>query len=90
MPFKWHIIWMKAAMDAAGRVVIPKALRQVLGFEPGQVLEARVTDGRLELEVAATPMQLRKRGKGVVAVPEAALPPLTGEQVRETLERIRR
>lgn len=77
-------------MDAAGRVVIPKALRLMLGFEPGQVLEARVADGRLELEVAATPMQLKKRGKGVVAVPEAELPALTGEQVRETLERIRR
>jgi AbrB family looped-hinge helix DNA binding protein len=81
---------MKAAMDAAGRVVIPKALRLALGFKPGQVLEARVADGRLEIEVSATPMSLKKKGKGVVAVPEAKLPPLTGEQVRETLERIRR
>jgi AbrB family looped-hinge helix DNA binding protein len=81
---------MKAAMDAAGRVVIPKALRQVLGFRPGQALEARATDGRLELEVAATPLKLRKRGKGVVAVPDSELPPLTADQVRETLERVRR
>ena len=81
---------MKAAMDAAGLVVIPKALRQMLGFRPGQALEARATDGRLELEVAATPLKLRKRGKGVVAVPDAELPPLTADQVRETLERVRR
>ena len=53
---------MKAAMDAAGRVVIPKALRQALGFRPGQALEARATDGRLELEIAPTPMKLKKRG----------------------------
>jgi AbrB family looped-hinge helix DNA binding protein len=90
MPFKWHRSTMKAAMDAAGRVVIPKALRLALGFKPGQVLEARVADGRLEIEAAPTPMQLVKRGKGVVAVPETRLPPLTGEQVRETLERVRR
>jgi hypothetical protein len=35
-------------------------------------------------------MLLKKRGKGLVAVPAAKLPPLTAEQVRETLERIRR
>ena len=81
---------MKASMDAAGRIVIPKALRRALGLEPGQVFEARAADGRLELEIAATPMSLRKRGKGVVAVPQTELPALTAEQVRETLERVRR
>jgi len=81
---------MKAAMDGAGRLVIPKALRQALGLKPGQVLDARAADGRLELEIAATPMKLRKRGKSVVAVPDATLPPLSAEQVRETLERVRR
>jgi hypothetical protein len=35
-------------------------------------------------------MQLKKRGKGVVAVPDAELPVLTADVVRETLERIRR
>jgi hypothetical protein len=44
----------------------------------------------LEIEIAATPMRLEKRGKGVVAVPEGELPALTAEQVRETLERTRR
>lgn len=77
-------------MDSAGRVVIPKALRLALGFRPGQVLEARAADGRLELEVAATPLKLKKRGKGVVAVPSTRLPALTAVQVRDTLERVRR
>ena len=81
---------MKAAMDRAGRLVIPKALRQALGLRPGQIFEARATDGRLELEIAATPMRLTKRGKGVVAVPSTKLPTLGAEQVRETLERVRR
>jgi AbrB family looped-hinge helix DNA binding protein len=81
---------MKAAMDAAGRVVIPKALRLALGFKPGQALEARAADGRLELEIAPTPMKLKRRGKGVVAVPRNKLPPLTADEVRETLERVRR
>lgn len=81
---------MKTTIDAAGRIVVPKSLRQALGLEPGQALEIRAGDGRIEIEIAATPMKLEKRGKGVVAVPEAVLPPLTADQVRETLERLRR
>ena len=69
---------------------MPKPLRQALGLEPGQALEIRAGDGRLEIEIAATPMRLRKRGKGVVAVPETKLPQLTAEQVRDALERVRR
>jgi AbrB family looped-hinge helix DNA binding protein len=81
---------MKATLDAAGRIVVPKPLRQALGLEPGQPLEIRASDGRLEIEIAPTPMQLKKRGKGPVAVPRRKLPALTAEQVRDTLERVRR
>jgi AbrB family looped-hinge helix DNA binding protein len=81
---------MKAVIDRAGRIIVPKALRQALGLKPGQPLEIRVADGRLEIEIAATSMRLKKRGKGLVAVPEGSLPPLTAEQVRDTLESVRR
>jgi AbrB family looped-hinge helix DNA binding protein len=81
---------MKAVIDSAGRIIVPKALRDALGLKPGQPLEIRAGDGRLEIEIAATPMRLKKRGRGVVAVPQSALPPLTAEQVRDTLERVRR
>jgi len=81
---------MKATIDAAGRIVVPKPLREALGLKPGQPLEIRAGEGRLEIEIAATPVKLQKRGKGVVAVPDAELPPLTAEHVRETLERVRR
>jgi AbrB family looped-hinge helix DNA binding protein len=33
-----------------GRVVIPAALRQAMGIEPGSVLLAQVLDGKLVLE----------------------------------------
>ena len=81
---------MTSTIDAAGRIVVPKSLRDALGMRPGQALELRAIDGRLEIEIAPTPMQLKKRGKGIVAVPDRAVPPLTAELVRETLERVRR
>jgi hypothetical protein len=50
----------------------------------------RAGDGRLEIEIVPTSVTLKRRGKGMVAVPDTKLPPLTAEQVRETLERVRR
>ena len=81
---------MKVSIDAAGRIIVPKPLREAFGIKPGQVLEIRAGEGRLEIEIAPTPMRLEKRGKGLVAVPQEELPALTAEQVRETLERTRR
>jgi AbrB family looped-hinge helix DNA binding protein len=90
MPLTWYFHTMKTTIDQAGRIVVPKAMREALNLKPGQALEIRVGDGRLEVEVAATPMTLRKCGKDVFAVPEVELPTLTAEHVRDALERIRR
>lgn len=81
---------MKNALDAARWIVVPKALRQALGLKPGQAREIRAGDGKLEIEAAPTPMRLRKKGNGVVAVAEIELLSLTAEQAREMLERVRR
>lgn len=81
---------MRATIDAAGRVVVPKFLREALGLRPGQELELQATDGRLELEPVATPMHLAGNGADVYAVTDVDMPELTAEQVRETLEQIRR
>jgi AbrB family looped-hinge helix DNA binding protein len=77
-------------MDSAGRLVIPKSLRDRVGLVAGEELELRERDGRIEIEPAPTAMRLAKGKRGVSAVADVALPPLTDEVVRETLERIRR
>lgn len=81
---------MKSTIDAAGRVVIPKALRDRLGLKGGQALDIHERDGTIEIQPAATPMKLVVREGTSVAVPEEELPRLTDDVVRETLERTRR
>lgn len=41
---------MQLQVGPQGRVVIPAALRQAMGIEPGSVLLAQVLDGKLVLE----------------------------------------
>jgi AbrB family looped-hinge helix DNA binding protein len=79
---------MKTTIDAAGRLVVPKPLRDELGFAPGMELELDAVDGRLQV---AVPSRVRvergPRGARFVADGDAAL---TAEQVRAVIERGRR
>jgi AbrB family looped-hinge helix DNA binding protein len=79
---------MRTAIDSAGRIVIPKTLRDALGLTAGQPLEITEQDGRLEIVPTATPMLLVDEGDGAVA--DAGMPVLTADLVPDTLERIRR
>lgn len=81
---------MRTTIDRAGRIVVPKPLRDAVGLTAGQAVEVTALDGRLEITVAPTPMHLQSRGEHLVAVPEIDLPELTADNVRETLEQTRR
>ncbi len=81
---------MKTTIDAAGRAVIPKALRERLGLSGGRTVDIREREGHLEIEPALTPVRLVRRGRVNVAVPDRKLPALTGEIVRDTIEQLRR
>src|SRR2546428_350068 len=60
---------MKAVIDRAGRIVVPKPLRQALGLKPGQPLEIRAGDGRLEIENPSNPLPRFFSCIGVEAIP---------------------
>ncbi len=69
---------------------MPKRLRDELGLAAGQELEVAVRDGRLEIEAPPTPMRLERVDGRPVAATERQMPVLTAEQVRETLQGVRR
>jgi AbrB family looped-hinge helix DNA binding protein len=81
---------MRTTIDSAGRIVVPKSIRDELALYGGQELEVSAIDGRIEIDVPPTPMHMELRGGVLVAVPDVPVPPLTDEIVRETLEKIRR
>lgn len=80
---------MQTTIDRAGRIVVPKALRDAVGLTGGQTVEVTARDGRLEIEAAPTKMTLERRGRHMVAVADD-MPQLTVETVRATLEQVRR
>lgn len=80
---------MQATIDAAGRLVIPSAVRREAGIRPGTLLEVRYRDGHIEIEPAPLPVQLEQRGRWLVAVPDETVPPLTTEVVEQTLLALR-
>jgi AbrB family looped-hinge helix DNA binding protein len=76
---------MRVTMDASGRLVLPKKIREEAGIEPGMPLEVRVdTDGRIEIEPAHLQVRIAKKGPLHVAVPLERVEPLTTEAVRQT------
>ncbi len=78
---------MHVSIDSAGRVVVPKHLRDELGFSPDTPLEIDVVDGHLELSAPHEPAKLVEGPDGPVIA--ATGTPLTDEDVRRTLEAVR-
>jgi len=54
---------MKTTIDAAGRIVIPKKLREQAGLQAGMELEVRCRDGRIEVEPTTPGYHMERRGR---------------------------
>ena len=76
----------KVTLDRAGRVVLPKALRDAMHLSPGDTLDLTVKGDELTLRPTrgATPLQ-KERGVWVFRTGK----PLTADATEETLRTIR-
>jgi AbrB family looped-hinge helix DNA binding protein len=79
---------MKTTIDAAGRIVVPKTLREELGFAPGVELDVTSVDGHLEVAVPSR-VRIDEGPHGVRFAADTA-ERLSAEQVRQLMERGRR
>jgi AbrB family looped-hinge helix DNA binding protein len=81
---------MRTTIDGAGRVVIPKVLRERLGLHGAGEVEIEEHDGVVEVRTATRPVVVdRSAGRPVLKAAGSA-PTLTDEQTRELLEQTRR
>jgi len=58
---------MRSTIDGAGRVVIPKAIREAAGLKAGASLIIEYKDGKVEIEPRSPKARLVKKGHVVVA-----------------------
>jgi len=78
---------MTVTMDGAGRIVIPKAIRDREGLQAGTELNIRVEDGKIKLEVPYAKLEWRD-GMPVLVAPPGS-PTITHEMVNEWIEQDR-
>jgi AbrB family looped-hinge helix DNA binding protein len=75
---------MTITMDAAGRLVIPSAIRREAALEPGVLLEVRWRDGVIEIEPQPIAVALERRGRLLVATPRGQVSRLRTSTVERT------
>jgi AbrB family looped-hinge helix DNA binding protein len=81
---------MKTTIDAAGRVVVPKAIRERLRLLGGGEVDIAERDGVIEIVPVAAAVEIVDGPGGAVAAPVDDLPPLTDEQVLAAIDATRR
>ena len=80
---------MNSTIDKAGRIVIPKAIRDEARLEPGTRVGFRIVSGRVEIEPVPLDVTLEQRGRLVVAVPSQDQPALKASTVERTMGMVR-
>jgi AbrB family looped-hinge helix DNA binding protein len=81
---------MRTTIDSAGRVVVPKALRDVMGLTAGRPIDIAYADGRLEIELAPADVTLDAADGPPRLVAVGHVPALTDDEVRATIDAVRR
>lgn len=78
------------SIDASGRLVIPKAIREQADLAPGTSLIVTYEDGRIEIEPEPVAIRIVRKGPISVAVPEGPIATLEASTVERVVDEIRR
>ncbi len=77
------------SVDSAGRLLLPKAIREKAGLNPGVPFEVSVTKGHIEMKPAQPAVRLARKGQLTVAIAEDDLAPMTEQEVLEIRRELR-
>jgi AbrB family looped-hinge helix DNA binding protein len=81
---------MNVTIDKAGRLVVPKEIRDRLGLQAGDKLEIEDFNGKIEISKPRKERKLIENEHGLLALePDPNATPVTVEEIREELERVR-
>lgn len=78
---------METTIDSAGRIVVPKQLRERLGLEAGATVDISLYGDGLHIAPAGRTARLEERDGHLVAVSDT---PVTDDDVFDLIESIRR
>lgn len=81
---------MRTTIDGAGRIVIPKSIRDAMRLGTGGTVDIVFTDGKIEIEAAPIEVDIVDQSGTPRATARGEVPPLSDDAVRETLESTRR
>ena len=80
---------MRTTIDKAGRLVVPKVIRETAQLKPGTEIEFQIVAGRVVIEPVPLDVELKRRGALVVVVPRQNQPKLTASEVEATITNLR-
>jgi len=81
---------MRTTIDRAGRLVVPKSIRDRLHLGQGGEVEITEHDGVIEIVPAPTAVRIHDSADGPVVVATEPVPPLTDADVRAAIDDSRR
>jgi AbrB family looped-hinge helix DNA binding protein len=80
---------IETSIDSAGRIVVPKTIRQQAGLQPGTRLTVRLREGRIEIEPSPREVRIVAKGSLRVASPKAESARLSKAEVERTRQALR-
>jgi AbrB family looped-hinge helix DNA binding protein len=80
---------IEITIDSAGRIVVPKTIRQQAGLQAGTRLTMRLREGRIEIEPSPREVRIVAKGSLRVASPVAEASPLSNAEVERTRRALR-